>query len=227
MENVGGVMRGSGHSAMFKNYFPTPVLNVEPCDTEALRLDTFTKRKLCEFDLVPMTPRNNTSTLFSQGVSGFDITEIEDILEHYTHLYIKNFLKQTINHDATEIEGEFKSKCIIKHETGDNHFLHTHGTNIFCIGIYIHKLPENSGNTWLRNPDNAMIHAFPISEFVELDLVEGNIVIFPAWLAHMVSNNMSKDDRIVLHFGYDWNFGSIDKDFHIYMNHFKNLANFK
>ena len=37
-------------------------------------------------------------------------------------------------------------------------------------------MPENSGNTWIRNPDNAMIHSFPISEFVELELQEGNIV---------------------------------------------------
>ena len=213
----------------FENHFVTSILNTDISDIERLMLDTFMKRKLSEFNLVPMLPRNNSSTFFSEGVKGFEITEVEEILKKYVQAYIKNFLKSTIKYDVDEsvINGKFKSRCIIKHEKNQNHFLHTHGSNIFCIGIYIYKLPKNSGNTWLRNPDNAMIHAFPISEFIELDLQEGNIVIFPAWLAHMVSNNLSDDDRIVLHFGYDWDFGSIDKDFSMYMNHFKNLVNFK
>jgi len=214
----------------FENYFVTSILNTNVSDSERSKLDTFMEKKLTEFDLVPMLPRNNSSTLFSQGVHGFELTNIEDVLKKYIKAYIKNFLKNTslkLDVDSLQIEGEFKSKCIIKHETNQNHFLHTHGSNIFCIGLYVHKLPENSGNTWIRNPDNAMIHSFPISEFIELDLQEGNIVVFPAWLTHMVSNNLSNEDRIVLHFGFDWNFGSIDNDFHIYMNHFKNLVNFK
>ena len=213
----------------FENHFVTSILNTEISDKERLMLDTFMERKLSEFNLVPMLPRNNSSTFFSEGVKQFEITEVEDILKIYVNAYIKKFLKNTIKYDVDtlEINGKFKSRCIIKHEKNQNHFLHTHGSNNFCIGIYIYKLPKNSGNTWLRNPDTAMIHAFPISEFIELDLQEGNIVIFPAWLAHMVSNNLSDDDRIVLHFGYDWDFGSIDKDFRMYMNHFKNLVNFK
>jgi hypothetical protein len=213
----------------FENYFITSILNTELSDIERLELDSFMKKKLIEFNLVPMIPRNNSSTFFSEGVHGFDIVDIEDILKKYVKAYIKNFLKNNlkIDVDVSQIEGEFKSKCIIKHESNQNHFLHTHGSNIFCIGVYVHKLPKNSGNTWLRNPDNAMIHVLPISEFVELDLHEGHILVFPSWLTHMVSNNLSVEDRIVLHFGFDWNFGSIDKDFSTYMNHFKNLVNFK
>ena len=77
----------------FENHFVTSILNTEISDKERLMLDTFMERKLSEFNLVPMLPRNNSSTFFSEGVKGFEITEVEDVLKKYVQAYIKNFLK--------------------------------------------------------------------------------------------------------------------------------------
>ena len=68
----------------FENHFVTSILNTEISDKERLMLDTFMERKLSEFNLVPMLPRNNSSTFFSEGVKGFEITEVEDILKKCT-----------------------------------------------------------------------------------------------------------------------------------------------
>ncbi len=39
---------------------------------------------------------------------------------------------------------------------------------------------------------------------IELDMQEGEIIIFPAWLQHSVTMNKSKEERVTMSFNLCW-----------------------
>jgi len=94
-----------------------------------------------------------------------------------------------------------------KHDYGK---LHNH-TEGLISGVYYIKVPSNSGQISFQRPDNQE-HCFEgdtINEYnykyYSYDPVQGQVLLFPSYLKHLVHQNMTEDDldeRICIAFNY-------------------------
>ena len=92
----------------------------------------------------------------------------------------------------------------------DFNVIHTH-PNTYLSAAYYVKAPKNCGKFIVENPNIAKRHSFPpIAQRNELNLVlngldinEGDLLLFPAYLPHKVAKNESDEDRIVISFNVD------------------------
>ena len=87
---------------------------------------------------------------------------------------------------------------------------HTHpGSN--WSGVYYVDKPEGSGNLQLYDP---ITQRHPLREprnktrksMMDIKLVTGGLIMFPAWLQHSVEVNTCKNDRISISFNAIWKF---------------------
>ena len=78
---------------------------------------------------------------------------------------------------------------------------------------FIAKAPKNSGNFIIEDPLSVSRHNYPIIEtktefnnkVVGLDIEEGDLLIFPAYLPHKVGKNNTDEDRVVVSFNININ----------------------
>ena len=98
----------------------------------------------------------------------------------------------------------------IINKKNDFNVLHTH-PNSFLSAAYYVKASKNCGKFQIENPNIAKRHYFPEAlnknelnmTVAGLHINEGELLIFPGYLPHKVSNNESDDDRIVISFNVD------------------------
>tara|TARA_B100001059_G_C17813941_1_gene573959 strand:+ start:297 stop:911 length:615 start_codon:yes stop_codon:yes gene_type:complete len=91
--------------------------------------------------------------------------------------------------------------------------LHTHPNSYLSAAYYV-KAPKNCGKFMIENPLSVSRHSFPPlekkTEFntsaVGLEIEEGDLLIFPAFLPHKVEENKSDEDRIVISFNVNINY---------------------
>lgn len=86
---------------------------------------------------------------------------------------------------------------------------HTH-PNSYMSGVYYVKVPENSGKLILKHPSilqplftpQGVIKSYDESNCSKwtVDPEEGKLVIFPSWIEHEVTQNLSGEDRISIAF---------------------------
>jgi uncharacterized protein (TIGR02466 family) len=90
---------------------------------------------------------------------------------------------------------------------GDYNTKHVHG-NSFFSGVYYVKVPENAGYIKLHDPSpvRGCFHP-PYKEFgpqncfsYEVDAAEGRLIIFPGYVPHEVTPNMSDEERCSIAF---------------------------
>ena len=87
---------------------------------------------------------------------------------------------------------------------------HTHPNNYLSAAYYV-KAPENCGSFNISNPNQIARERIAISnkrtEFNQISAqikpVEGDLLLFPAYLPHSVGMNLSDEDRIVISFNVD------------------------
>ncbi len=87
---------------------------------------------------------------------------------------------------------------------------HTHPNNYLSAAYYV-KAPENCGSFRVSNPNQIARERIAISdgrtEFNQISAqvkpVEGDLLLFPAYLPHSVGMNLSNEDRIVISFNID------------------------
>ena len=92
----------------------------------------------------------------------------------------------------------------------DFNVIHTH-PNCYLSAAYYVKAPSNCGKFEIEHPNIAKKYAFPeIETKNELNLEvasneieEGDLLLFPSYLPHKVSQNFSDEDRIVISFNVD------------------------
>ena len=88
--------------------------------------------------------------------------------------------------------------------------LHTH-PNCYLSAAYYVKAPKKCGRFQVENPNIAKRHSYPEinvrnelnTEGAGIDISEGDLLIFPAYLPHKVGKNESNEDRIVISFNVD------------------------
>ena len=84
-------------------------------------------------------------------------------------------------------------------------------------GAYYVKAPKDCGKFTIENPHSISKHNYPASnkktefnsKLEKLEIEEGDLLLFPAYLSHGVEENKSNKDRIVI-------------SFNIIINNFKN-----
>jgi len=95
----------------------------------------------------------------------------------------------------------------IINKPSDFNVIHTH-PNAYLSAAYYVKLPEKAGKFVAENPLSVAKHSFPTikkdneynTKNVILDIQEGDLLLFPAYLPHKVNENKSDEDRIVVSF---------------------------
>ena len=123
---------------------------------------------------------------------------------------IKNHIYDVFENYGWSFNPE-KIKCeamwAVINKKGNFNIEHIHA-NCHLSAAYYVKVPENSGNFNIYNPNNISRNRFPLkSKITELNMLtasfkvnEGDLLIFPAYLPHAVGKNESDQDRIVVSF---------------------------
>ena len=87
----------------------------------------------------------------------------------------------------------------------DWNIIHQHG-QYHLSGTYYVKVPKNSGHIVFRDPRPAAIsnvffvNRFDKGEFKRINLMEGLLAIWPAYLDHFVEPNQTDEERISISF---------------------------
>ena len=105
----------------------------------------------------------------------------------------------------------------IINKPNDFNVIHTHPNSYLSAAYYV-KTSEKAGKFVVENPLSVARHSFPNIEkhtqyntkVVSLDIEEGDLLLFPAYLPHRVNENKSDEDRIVISFNVNINHFSKD-----------------
>lgn len=101
---------------------------------------------------------------------------------------------------------DYQIPWINVYRPGNFQELHDHLYNSSFSYTYFYKLPENTGNFVFSNPIRSygplsgLANKFfdvVTTEFTP-EVKEGQILIFPNWLQHLVTENKSSEDRITI-----------------------------
>ena len=103
-----------------------------------------------------------------------------------------------------------KEMWAIINKKNDFNVIHTH-PNCYLSAAYYVKAPEHCGNFKVESPNIAKRHASPEIanqnelnvEVASINISEGDLLLFPAYLPHKVGKNESNEDRIVISFNVD------------------------
>ena len=111
---------------------------------------------------------------------------------------------------TAKIDIRIKEMWAIINKKDDFNVAHTH-PNCYLSSAYYVRAPENCGKFLVENPNAAKNYFFPEivnrnelnTPIAELDISEGDLLIFPGYLPHKVAKNNSDKDRIVISFNVD------------------------
>ena len=134
-----------------------------------------------------------------------ELIELKNFLNVFNNLY-KAISKEILEDDDFELRLD-TTWFNINPPLGSNK-MHIHPGGAFS-GVYVIQKPKDSGNLILYDPK---VQQFPLREprnktrrdSIELDMQEGEIIIFPAWLQHSVTMNKSKEERVTMSFNLCW-----------------------
>ena len=94
----------------------------------------------------------------------------------------------------------------------DFNIIHTHPNSYLSAAYYV-KAPKDCGQFTIENPHSISRHSYPALErktdfnlkVEKIEIEEGDLLLFPAYLPHGVQENKSNDDRIVISFNININ----------------------
>ena len=94
----------------------------------------------------------------------------------------------------------------------DFNVIHTHPNEYLSAAYYV-KAPEKAGKFVIENPTTVATQFYPAPEkqtefnikAAALEIEEGDLLLFPAYLPHKVNENKSDKDRIVISFNVNIN----------------------
>ena len=98
----------------------------------------------------------------------------------------------------------------IINKKNDFNVIHTHPNSYLSAAYYV-KAPQNCGSFRVSNPNQIARERIPLSDkktelnmnIAQIQPVEGDLLLFPAYLPHSVGINLSDEDRIVISFNID------------------------
>ena len=138
---------------------------------------------------------------------------VENSIQKKFAIIVQQYILIVFQNLGWKIENKnirIKEMWAIINKEGDFNVVHTH-PNCYLSAAYYVKAPENCGRFQVENPNIAKRHAYPEIlvknelnlEVAGVDISEGDLLIFPAYLPHKVKKNESGKDRIVISFNVD------------------------
>lgn len=111
-------------------------------------------------------------------------------LNKFVELESTNYLK-LLDHNS---KSNLKIEAVWFSYYPDNTYFEYHRhTNVAAVAVFYLKKPSNSGNMWIKENEN------DIQEY-EIIGEEGDLMIFPGFLPHKTTANLSKESRIAITF---------------------------
>ena len=122
---------------------------------------------------------------------------IKDVFKHYGWVYDTNKVKCTSMWSIINKKGSFNIE-------------HIHSNNYLSAAYYV-KAPKECGKFKALTPNIITRNFFPKSNGItelnavtaKINVEEGDLLIFPAYLPHSVEENKSDDDRVIISFNID------------------------
>tara|TARA_B100000963_G_C22577755_1_gene649335 strand:- start:556 stop:1170 length:615 start_codon:yes stop_codon:yes gene_type:complete len=166
--------------------------------------------KLKEFDNKGLE-RSNVSGWHSKP---FDLKD-QNSTQHKFFLTISRYVFDVFKNYGWKVNPK-KIICTemwaIINKKNNFNLIHTHPNSYLSAAYYV-KTPPNCGKFIVEDPLSVSRHNYPIIEkktslnekVVGLDVEEGDLIIFPAYLPHKVGKNTTEEDRIVISFNININ----------------------
>ena len=197
-----------------KNYqiyklFPTPVFH--------FRVENYQELNT-EFENYILNLKKNDAKGQKKSNAGgwhshnFDLTN-DNTAKKFAKIFEKFYKKVIIsemgwkyNSDKVKIEGMWS----IINKKGSFNIQHNH-PNAYLSSAYYVRHPEKSGSIKFFDPREQKSIRYPkIKKYGELSAAtveiapkEGDLLIFPSYLYHAVTENLSEQDRIIISFNVD------------------------
>ena len=100
----------------------------------------------------------------------------------------------------------------IINKKNDFNVIHTHPNSYLSAAYYV-KAPKDCGQFTIENPHSISRHSYPALErktefnlkVERIEIEEGDLLLFPAYIPHGVQENKSNEDRIVISFNINVN----------------------
>ena len=138
---------------------------------------------------------------------------VEDSIQKEFAVIVQQYILNVFQNYGWKTENKnirIKEMWAIINKEGNFNVLHTH-PNCYLSAAYYVKAPENCGRFQVESPNTARRHSYPEinirnelnTEGAGVDINEGDLLLFPAYLPHKVSHNKSGKDRIVISFNVD------------------------
>ena len=137
--------------------------------------------------------KKNAPSIFFNAIQGF----VVDVFKNYGWLYDTNKVVCSSMWSIINKKNSFNIE-------------HTHPNNYLSAAYYV-KAPDNCGRFSITNPHMISRDKIPKrtdrTEFnrnaAQIEVKEGDLLIFPSYLPHSVEQNKSDEDRIVISFNID------------------------
>ena len=192
-------------------FFPQPIFKY--------KVDNYQNWNVQLLDYIYGLKKNDENGIERSNVSGwhskpFDLKN-KDSTQHKFFLSITKYVFDVLKNYGWKADPE-KIICsemwAIINKKNNFNLLHTH-PNSYLSAAYYAKAPKNSGNFIIEDPLSVSRHSYPIIEtktefntkVVGLDIEEGDLLIFPAYLPHKVGKNNTDEDRVVVSFNININ----------------------
>lgn len=157
-----------------------------------------------------LNPKNSYNW-HTQDFSLSDISLMENSIEKY-QLY--NFKKEldihllnVVREDKLRLGYKFQSSWFTSMKKGQFAHIHNHGVCDLC-GCYYFKTNGKDGSFIVHNTDrivNDFVFSDHTDETVRYDPVEGRLLLFPSWVWHSISENLTDNERISFAFNIIFN----------------------
>lgn len=142
----------------------------------------------------------------------FELKEVNSIQYKFA-LNLQKYILNTFQNLGWKIDKKnirIAQMWAIINKHNDFNVIHTH-PNSFLSAAYYVQAPKNCGKFKVENPNIAKRYYYPeIEKYNEfnaittgIEIEQGDLLIFPSYLPHRVSENKTSEDRIVISFNVD------------------------
>ena len=186
--------------------FPTMLWTFQiPKDTYS-RINTGLRNKLDQ--LVAAAPDKNSRGGFLQ--TAHDLHTLPEMQE--LNGYFMNAVNEVIDILSTKTKDVEITGCWANiHPSDSNHQAHSHPNN-FLSAVYYVTVPQGGREITFHDPRIQQYHLTPTfeqsnaynAEHLTVEVEEGMLLLFPAWLVHSVPGSTSNERRISIAFNINF-----------------------
>lgn len=165
-------------------------------------IDRFSEHDKIKHELLNLIQNSESERLeqndeyYGDNVARLDWHKSKDNLRPWVKYFLPYF-KNQVSKMVYELGFEQCDTAALwyqQYEENSTHGWHTHSQNY--TGVYYLEMPEGTPKTQLVDENKNV-------EIVDLDVNEGDFIIFPSFVIHRAPKNLSKDRKTIISFNID------------------------